>query len=54
VGNSNTVLKIKGKTRYGNVVLEGLHDLRDLYEWRRRIGTARTIGDRARSCSTAT
>ena len=38
VGNSNTVLKIQGKTRYGNVVLEkGCTTSGDLYEWRRRI-----------------
>jgi phage tail-like protein len=38
VGSSNRVLKLQGKTQYGNVVLEkGCTVSGDLYEWRRRI-----------------
>lgn len=38
VGNSNTVLKLPGKTRFGNIVLrKGCTSSGDLYEWRRRI-----------------
>ena len=38
VGNSPTVFKIPGKTRFGNVVLEkGCTASGALYEWRRRI-----------------
>src|SRR5262245_2884272 len=38
VGNSPTVFKIPGKTRYGNIVLrKGCTSSGELYEWRRRI-----------------
>ncbi|HZN56716.1 MAG TPA: phage tail protein [Planctomycetota bacterium] len=38
VGNSNTVMKIPGKTRYGNIVLQkGCTTSSELYQWRRRI-----------------
>ena len=38
VGNSPTVFKIPGKTRYGNIVLKkGCTSSGDLYQWRRRI-----------------
>ncbi|MGQ9592764.1 MAG: phage tail protein [Planctomycetota bacterium] len=38
VGNSPYVLKIPGKTRFGNVVLEkGCTTSGALYEWRRRV-----------------
>lgn len=38
VGNSPYVLKIPGKTRFGNIVLEkGCTTSAALYEWRRRV-----------------
>lgn len=38
VGNSPTVFKIPGKTRYGNIVLKkGCTSSGELYQWRRRI-----------------
>lgn len=38
VGNSPTVFKIAGKTRYGNIVLKkGCTSSGELYQWRRRI-----------------
>lgn len=37
-GNSSTVLKIPGKTSYGNIVLrKGCTASGELYEWRRRV-----------------
>ncbi len=38
VGSSNTVFKIPGKTRFGNIVLrKGCTSSGELYHWRRRI-----------------
>jgi phage tail-like protein len=38
VGSSNTVFKLPGKTRFGNIVLrKGCTSSGDLYQWRRRI-----------------
>lgn len=38
VGNSPTVLKLQGKTRFGNILLEkGCTSSGDLYDWRKRI-----------------
>ncbi len=38
VGNSRAVLKIPGKTRFGNIVLKkGCTASGDLYQWRQRI-----------------
>ena len=38
VGNSPTIFKIPGKTRFGNVVLrKGCTVSGELYEWRRRV-----------------
>lgn len=38
VGNKNTVFKLPGKTRFGNIVLrKGCTSSGELYEWRRNI-----------------
>lgn len=38
VGSSNTVFKLPGKTRFGNIVLrKGCTASGELYQWRRRI-----------------
>jgi len=38
VGSSPTVMKIPGKTRFGNIVLrKGCTTSGDLYQWRRRV-----------------
>ena len=38
VGNSNSVFKLPGKTRFGNILLrKGCTSSGELYEWRRRV-----------------